>query len=636
MKCSVKRTGALILAALLVLLSSACTSKQQEDYDPERFVMITLHAGEDGYFDKKGITEYKTLQFRGDEFIERKEPTPVSENKLFVGWATTPDAEEPNVYVLVTNVNDIGTDVYAVWTDTTYMEYRAVDGYFQIDGVEYGSVLMKYTLGDTFRPGTVYSYTEQLKFGGWYTEMNGNGREMTETSVINWLDPVIYANWVYNDEKIEDLEMERAYAVSVKGGGFLFRFTPSETDLYEIYTSNNSDPDDTQAYIRMLDANRRSLGESNLLNWEGDSYLAAELEAGKTYYFQIRELYGLETSFSFCLHKPEGSYVTFHANKDGSAYFDGDPAKTEKTIKMKNGILLGLTKYTGLELSRDYHGSWIGWSTNPDDDYLEIGLVLENDIDVYGIYEDFNYITLDANGGYFPLDAGSAVKTQNYASGQIFKDVDEPRIDDVRVKFAGWATTKDAKEPDIPEAELFFSNLPDTIYAVYTEKILVTFDANGGYFLSNPDKHIYSSTRGIGHIFFGMNAMHEDPRMTPMAWEDQDGNLFPYTDDVATAYHYTGDTYWKAVWGREITIDANGGYYYDDPEITALNIPYLVEEKFNTMTIEYLAELPRIDKEGMVLAGWATTPDAIEPDVIENVTPISELSEIYAVWRPAD
>ena len=52
----------------------------------------------------------------------------------------------------------------------------------------------------------------------------------------------------------------------------------------------------------------------------------------------------------------------------------------------------------------------------------------------------------------------------------------------------------------------------------------------------------------------------------------------------------------------------------------------------NQMIVEQHGE--RIGTDDLqYLAGWATTPDASEPDVVEGVTDVTGLTKIYAVWK---
>jgi len=249
-------------------------------------------------------------------------------------------------------------------------------------------------------------------------------------------------------------------------------------------------------------------------------------------------------------------------------------------------------------------------------------------MDMYAQYVYFDYLTLDGNGGDFSMLGGGTEKNMNYEKGEVFMPDYSPSTSDRRLKFGGWATTPDAKEPDIKIGYDLCQDLPKRIYAVYTERILVTFDGNGGYFLSNPENKVYRCTKGKGHVFDGMSLYNEDPLMKPYGWEDQNGVFIPYTIETDPDYIHTGETYLTAVWSREIRVRGNGGYFLDMEEAKNMRMTRLADDYF----IVDFGHPTSFDPD-MEFAGWATEPDMTEPNVFEGQTKMMDLTEVYAIWK---
>ena len=99
----------------------------------EKTHAVTLHAN-GGYFGTAGVVEKKLNYSDNEVFYLDYEYRPESadENKVFVGWATTSDAETPNVIPGYTTMKGI-TDVYAIWDESITITLHANGGYFDED-----------------------------------------------------------------------------------------------------------------------------------------------------------------------------------------------------------------------------------------------------------------------------------------------------------------------------------------------------------------------------------------------------------------------------------------------------------------------------------------------------------------------
>jgi hypothetical protein len=372
-------------------------------------------------------------------------------------------------------------------------------------------------------------------------------------------------------------------------------------------------------------------------NGWGDVALRIEMEAGKVYFFTIREMGGQDLDIKFMITKAPYANVTFHANRDsqGDAWFDDDPSLTAKTIPIAIGEEIHSYSRSGLTYADPEAVLFSGWSTDPDKAWVDDYVIVEGDMDVYALAEDKIMVTLDANGGYFRLADNAPVIREQFAKGTAFVTRNDPRISDNTIKFAGWSRNPDALVPDediiervTPAEELNGV----TLYAVYGEKVLEIFNGNGGYFLGNPENTVYESTKGKGHVFYGMVVHHPDPRMKCIGWVDQNGVYIPYEIDAYPYYHVNEDTEYTAQWGYEVRLDANGGIFAKAGSRT-LALPMEYDGLFSLANYsEMIGEAVNYDGS-KYFAGWATTPDAEEPDVFEGVTKVRDIDTVYAVWK---
>lgn len=613
-----------------------------EESEDSHYITVTLHAGEHGYFGDPSVKEKESLQFRGEPFNERTVPDLSDDSYIFIGWSNEPDGEV-NVTPGVTNTSMIGTDLYAIYTDECLVNYIINDGYVVMDdGNQYQYIHMTYKPGQLFRNLTpVHFDANDFDFAGWYASgLNPeSGIQYTEETPVNAEEIDVFARWKLSEERTEYLELDKEYDLSLSGPGRIYAFRPEETDVYKLATIDKVS-DDYVIYITVMDENSKVIKMADPVDPEdgwGDMQLNMEMEAGKVYYFQIKEMSGGATDVKIKLTKGECAMVTFHANRDAQsdAWFDDDPSKTVKTIPIAIGE--DISKYTrsGWMTEDPLKVVFSGWSLNPDLEWIDDYLIVEHDMDVYAITAEQNVITLDANGGYFRMANNSSVTRDAFGKGRPFASSMDPTHDDNTIKFAGWSRDPDAEvpDPDIIEGVTSSDELDGvTLYAVYGRKVLERWDANGGYFMMNPGITTYESTKGAGHIFYGLTLYHDNERMKKLGWMDHKGEFIPYTADIWPYYHVTEDTTYTAVWGYQVIVDANGGVFALAGS-SRLGITMEYEGTFSLSDVtEEIGEAVNYDTS-KYLAGWATTPDAEEPDVFEGVTPVRDLDQVYAVWK---
>ena len=612
--------------------------KADED---SRYVTIILHSGSHGYFGTPGVTTKESVQFFSDSFLDRTVPTISDEGYIFLGWATEEDGDVviPANFAHEVSVSSLGRDLYAIYTDTCSVTYfMHVGEKLVIGGDEYtyNSYSEEYTCGTKFNNYIPIKTSDSLhNFVGWYNADN----KIDGDTVINQQEMTVISNWSFNADVIDDYVIqEEAYQYDFSDEAKYYKFTPSETKVYEFFVNDilyqNPDSKKTaKLAIYTLAGKQLKLEGPNV---DDEIKVIGTLEKDNTYVIEFSEMSGQPIRFKYGIKEAQRenySVVTFHANRGNDAWFDGNQAIVVKQIPYANGTVIAGNFKAGLGMREGL--TFKGWATSADGEFdPDLRIVINEDIDLYADFFETNTMTLDANGGYFS-GIGTTTTEYTYVKGYPFDPIAFCINDDNHVKFAGWAKEADATEPDRDIIEEFTDadSLPRTLYAVYTERITEYWDANGGYFLDNPAQTTYSSTKGIGHVFYGMALYHENGEMVPLGWLDQDDEFIAYTSGVNPYYRNKGDTVYTAVWGKKIVLDANGGYFPNFDDVSAVSAILEYDKPFSLGGYE--EQLGRVahDNVSLYLAGWATTPDAVVPNVVEGETSLDEIDHIYAVWK---
>lgn len=630
------RVALLVLSVLFMVVFAPLAARAESN--SHEFI-VTLHAGEVGYFGDPSIKEKESMQYMGDTFVENTIPDTDDPTMVFVGWSTEPNATDVNVYSEMTSASVVGTDLYAVWTNECHVIYNVSSGYIEIGGRQVSSVDATYQKGSLFKVLEPVSNTpDTYLFDGWYSYMGGEGRKYEADTPITEPEIEVWSKWKFDAGRIEAMVLDIEYALDIVNRAKYLSFTPEETAVYEVSLMNVQS--ENGAFIQMMDVDNELLARS-LNDYDRNAFITRELKAGTTYFFEFREMGAQPGEFVAKVSMADSFVVTFHANRDSQqdAWFDDDPTMTEKLVHFTYGE--EISEYEANLILADYSVlGFLGWSTDPNATYEDIHpIYVSQDLDLYAVYLPLETIILDGNGGVFRLNGNVPQKVYSYVAGSVFNPTVDPWIDDNLVKFAGWSRDPDATEPDpdIIEGVTLADDLPDILYAVYTEKVTETFLGNGGYMLDDPSVTVYYSTKGKGHIFWGMVVHHEDPRMRAYAFQDQNGVLIPYTADIWPYYHVTEDTVYTTLWAYDLFFDANGGYWpWADNDFIGLWVPY--EEPFSYQDlVDDIGDMVNPDPDKYFI-GWASTPDATEPDIPDGEVTVGYLVEngidtLYAVWR---
>ena len=477
---------------------------------------------------------------------------------------------------------------------------HAGSGYFYEDTTE---ITLTVTAGDSFNPYryVIYNDDATLAIEGWYTEETYiNKAAEYGGSFVPAGDIDIYARWV------------TGYAVTlVANGGYFdgdetcttktYRAAPGCQLLFWTDPSTNVEHSTCDGYSLNPDGS----GERIYL-WtyvpSGDVILYAVWETGYT--------------------------VTFNAN---GGYFEENGQSTISDTFVAGAYIRPSEMWTAVN-SENPDLTVEGWYLNPEctesacDDY---GLCcVESDLVIYAKWAEGYVVTLDANGGYF-LDDSSASKTFSVAEGSAVSRNYELRIDDASLIFSHWSLSSDGSGPKIN----LWTYVPSgdvTLYAIWKTGYTVTMDANGGYFEDWGGDTIVTVELVEGSYFnpfdWGTPVHSEDISLAVEGWYLDSECTQPAFEDGEGCY-LTSDLTVYAKWaeGYVVTLDANGGYFYDNSTSKTITVA-----KGNAVSAGYPLYN---DTTGVISRYWSLSTDG-SGDLINlwEYVPSSNVT-LYAVWE---
>ena len=660
----IKRVGLILVALAFPLMSVPVAGATDGRASNSRTVQITMHSGpaahedygrfEDGRHDEGNIHTRTIEVFFADSITDYTKPASNRDGYIFAGWSSDPEAKDVDVFTGEGKAVEIGSDIYAVWTDKVNVIYGIPDGVWENPetGDEYQYIQMNYSVGQNFQELPSQSTAlrplfNYLEFDGWYSDLNAKGTRYTTSSVIgDELESWIYAAWKYIPERIDnELTLGTDSDISIGVARPVYKFTAPESAIYEFYTKDINPDDDLHVTLRVTGDHTEELATEKPIDpteSTGNKHTYYEMEAGKTYYIAFGETYNNVAHFKAGVKKAEMVTVTFDANYgDNKAWFDGDHSKTTKEVEFPVGAEISSEYISGHEMDENFI-KFHHWSLVPagsDEDYY---VMVTGPMTVYAQYIKMAAINLDYNGGYNPYDKNIHSEVVTFNRDTKFETPMDPKIDIPDKDFAGWSRNKNATEPDadIIEGRTASYELDgETLYAVWTDKVVVTFKTIGGaYMMDDPNATVFETTYGKGHIFYGMAVMHDNYRVEGEGWMDQDGNVTSVVSISDPDYRITGDTVFTSVLHYRMTAVGNGGHFIIGCGFGACEreaVPhryYGHDSTFSYAEAKKHVGIPASDEEGKYFIGYATSPDATEPDIIDGETRLEDLGLIYAVW----
>lgn len=304
----------------------------------------------------------------------------------------------------------------------------------------------------------------------------------------------------------------------------------------------------------------------------------------------------------------------------------------------------------------------VGWATDaagsnkviyedPDsDEYYSYSF--DKDTTLYAVWEACATYTLNPNGGYWwgnKEETGTKERKIKKGRPVAYWTFSEPEKDDMIL--AGWATDAAGKNVVLPvdfedEDTVKITAGDDmTLYAVWTESVTFTLDPNGGYWWNEEETGTRTQKVKKGSVLYyhslSTPTNEENKVFGGWATDAAGTNIVlttKYNDEALSTLTANSDMTLYAVWEEAavITLDPNGGHWYDDdvnPKTRSVRIGEWIDA-------EYLSE-PEHDEK--MFGGWATDAEGTdivlpyewdEDDRMPEIQVEGDM-ELYAVWKDA-
>jgi len=263
-------------------------------------------------------------------------------------------------------------------------------------------------------------------------------------------------------------------------------------------------------------------------------------------------------------------------------------------------------------------------------------LILDNgDTYVFGTgFTTTITVTFDANGGWFFGNEAETVVTRMIADGDGFERnlyAEDLQQTDPHMAFNGWYLDAACTEPvSFDEDGNCYPTDDMTVYAKWTEGWLVTWDGNGGFVngtdsmtLAVPKGSSVNHNWGIEREGLGFAGWYTDPSFDEDSFVGYDTWNYVPTSDVTL--------YAKWLPQYAITLNANGGYFWGNPEETSIDNNIV---QGNSFPADWYAGALYHAVESMFFDGWYLDAACTEPVPFEadgNYYPTGDMT-LYAKW----
>ncbi|EPF30169.1 hypothetical protein DWB79_00935 [Treponema medium] len=272
---------------------------------------------------------------------------------------------------------------------------------------------------------------------------------------------------------------------------------------------------------------------------------------------------------------------------------------------------------------------FLGWSNSS---YSTSATYTDAQTDVYftantTLYAVWQYkgpvvITFDGNGG--KDSDGNTTATQTITAN-TYTELKANTFAKENYGFAGWAKTSDATYGKYDDKErVKFSEAAITLYAVWKENPVITFNGNGGTTSGGETTTTQSMPYGVS------TALNENPftkaGSTFIGWNTSASETFAQYTDKESISIYADKTFY-AVWKDDIvlTFNANGGVGSDFTKTVA----------YDTASSSYKFIVPEntFTRAGYVFMGWGnhTNSTYVSYKAGESAS-ASENKILYAIW----
>ncbi|WP_026498658.1 InlB B-repeat-containing protein [Butyrivibrio sp. WCD2001] len=581
---------------------------------------VTLDAGE-GYFNQNPECkdEKWSIPVGSSMYLIGSVSGYTSDGKVIAGWYE--DAALTKEITLVdgnyTPTEDV--TVYAKWEPgyKVTFDYGIAADEFSSDEYTHSYYVKKNSKSDlylTYMTGKTYG---DYVFNGWYLDKDCTRYVTSFYDVLVSEDMTFYAKWsekctiTYNAGDGKFYDGSKTMTVNIPQGEYF-------STKYVTYANDSS---------------------KVCVGW-------SLTEGGQA--VEINEITAYQDTTLYAVYE-DGCEVTFDANGGTISYYmettdNGGNGRTVNDSKLKlqfkrNAPLSSnlYVNYNGAICAvNDDNQMFRGWSTSKSvDDIVELYSYVPtgNSVTLYAIWGDRCTVTYDANGGYF---YDNSQKSEcSVASGERIGGYSIPSSDDAKI-FSSWNTRADGKGETITDIYGYVVTEDVTFYAQWDDAYVITYDANGGYFVNMgtavDTKYMYKIKKGQQTYMGSYNMKNSDSSLAFAGWStspDREENV-----QSNTSYTPNSDMTFYAVWkkGNKITYHANsdGGYFrYDGEDKTEIELT--VPEGATIFGNYYYMPSYVNNDDNLQFSGYNTKPDGSGMDITYDFIPTGDM-DIYAKW----
>ena len=556
------------------------------------------------------------------------------DGKTFAGWSKSKSSKKKE-YADKAELwysSEINSDItlYALWHDDAHY---VITYYSNFEGSTYNYKEQTLAKSESGASGNLLKNTFERTgyvFYGWYTssslpEYGTKSDFYTDESKITLTkDADLYACW------LEDKSSEAVKLTFNKNDGTA---TPEETSQYVKYGSKPS-----YSYYgngtnyNKLKPNTFTRENYEFLGWSNSSYAtsAAYTDAQTDVYFTANT-----TLYAVWQYKGP-VVITFDGN--GGKDSDGNTTATQ-TITANT-----YTELKANTFAKENYG-FAGWAKTSDATYgyyndKESVKFSETAITLYAVWKPNPVITFNGNGG--TTSGGETTATQSIPYG-VSTALNENPFTKAGSTFLGWnkyASGTYAQYSDKGSISIYEDT---TLYAIWKDDIVLTFNANGGVG-SDITKNVAYDTASSSYKFTVPENTFTRAGYVFMGW----GNYASSTDVSYKAGESKTASESKtlyAIWAKEsvtVTFDPN-------TENGGSGTAFTQNLLLNTTTLKYEGTLPAntFTNSNGNFVGWCTYKEPSSSYQIEQIMstglavslsysqlPNSEGFTLYAVWNP--
>ena len=553
------------------------------------------------------------------------------DGKTFAGWSKSKSSKKKE-YADKAELwysSEINSDItlYALWHDDAHY---VITYYSNFEGSTYDYKEQTLAKSESGATGNLLKNTFERTgyvFYGWYTSSTlrkyGEAADFypDEAKITLTEDKDLYACW------LEDKSSEAVKLTFNKNDGTT---TPEETSQYVKYGSKPS-----YSYS-WSDTNYNKLKPNTFTreNYEFLGWANSSSATSAAYTDAQTDVYFTSNMTLYAVWQYKGPVViTFDAN--GGKDSDGNTTATQ-TITANT-----YTELKANTFAKENYG-FAGWAKTSTATYREYDdkesvKFFEPTVTLYAVWKPNLVITFNGNGG--ATSGGETTATQSIPYG-VSTALNENPFTKAGSTFLGWDKYVSTNDPQYSDKGSISIYEDTTLYAIWKDDIVLTFNANGGVG-SDITKNVAYNTASYSYKFTVPENTFTRAGYVFMGWgTSASSNQVSYKAGRITSVSENKTLY--AIWAKEsvtVTFDPNtenGG------SGTAFTLNLLL----NTTTLKYEGTLPAntFTNSNGNFVGWSTDKEpsstysimdaGLKVSLFHSQLPNSEGFTLYAVWNP--